>query len=357
MRATTPGQPLRACEPTSGQPLHACEPDPGPSSLYSVTRIIDRLAVVLVALGAMLWGTDALWRVPILRHLPRDPLLASTAIVFMEHLILTICSIPILVVARREIARLNGRQWAAIIAIGVGASAGATVLFTISFGFGHYIETLLLQKTQPLIAIILASLWLRERLVPPAYALIPVAIAGAYLIAVPDPIHPQNAWNDFHVAAALFALGASALWGAATVFGRYALADVSFTTLTGLRFTTAFPALAIVLFLEGGPGAFDHYQAADVPLYLAVALLPGLVAMLLYYRGLASTPASMATLAELAFPITGVLVGLLAFHQTIDAWQVFGIALLWSAIAGLDWLNARRPARLERGAQALPVTA
>ena len=132
-----------------------------------MTRLVDRFAVVLVALGAMLWGTDALWRVPILSHLPKDPLLSSTAIVFMEHLILTVCSIPLIVLAWREVRRLNRRQWAAIVCIGVGASALATVLFTMSFGYGHYIETLLLQKTQPLIAIVLAALWLRERLTPP----------------------------------------------------------------------------------------------------------------------------------------------------------------------------------------------
>lgn len=320
-----------------------------------MNRLLDRFAVVLVALGAMLWGTDALWRVPILNHLPRDPLLSSTAIVFMEHLILTICSIPLLLLARREIARLTGRQWAAIVAIGVGASALATVLFTMSFGYRHFIETLLLQKTQPLIAILLAAIWLRERLSRAAYALIPIAVVGAYLIAVPEPLQPQLAWADFHVAAALLALGASALWGAATVFGRYALAGVSFTTLTGLRFTTGFPALAVVLFLLGGSGAFMHYRAADAPLYLAVALLPGMIAMLLYYRGLASTPASIATLAELAFPITGLVINYLYFHQQLTPWQFAGIVILWGSLAILDYLNARRPARLERGARALPA--
>lgn len=319
-----------------------------------MARLVDRFAVVLVALGAMLWGTDALWRVPILNHLPKDSLLSSTAIVFMEHMILTICSIPLIVFAWHEVSRLSRRQWSAIAAIGVGASALATVLFTMSFGYGHYIETLLLQKTQPLIAILLAALWLRERLSPAAYALMPAAVAGAYLIAIPVPLQPQLAWADFHVAAALLAFGASALWGAATVFGRYALADVSFTTLTSLRFITGFPALAIVLFLLGGTGAFMQYRGSDVPLYLAVALLPGMVAMLLYYRGLASTPASVATLAELAFPITGVLIGLLYFHQTVTSWQVVGIVVLWGALAALDYLNTRQPARLEAGARPLP---
>jgi drug/metabolite transporter (DMT)-like permease len=311
-------------------------------------RLADRFAVVLVALGAMLWGTDTLFRIPLLHHLSPSPLVQSTQLVLMEHVILVICTLPLPWLARDQIRRLNRRQWAAIAAIGVGASGLATVLFTMSFGYGHFIETLLLQKTQPLIAILLASLWLRERLSATAWVLVPVALIGAYLIAVPDPLHPEQAWADFHIAAALFALGAAALWGAATVFGRYALADVSFTALTGLRFTTALPALAVLLLVLGGLPAFGTYRVADAPLYLGLALLPGLLGMLFYYRGLASTPAAMATLAELAFPITGVLVNLylVSPRQTITGLQIAGIVILWLALAVLDRVNAQAPAAL-----------
>jgi len=167
------------------------------------------------------------------------------------------------------------------------------------------------------------------------------------MIVIPDPLHPEQAWADFHVATGMLALAAACLWGSATVFGRYALTDVRFTTLTALRFTFGLPALAIVLPLIGGVGAFGYYRASDIPLYLGLALLPGGLGMLLYYRGLASTPATLATLAELAFPITGVLVNLYLVtpRQSITSWQVAGIAVLWLALAALDFANARQPAR------------
>src|ERR1700674_3712008 len=313
-----------------------------------MNRFIDRYAVVLVAVAAMLWGTDALFRAPLLSHLPSDRVLQSTQLVFMEHLVLTVACLPLLWRARREIRRLTAAQWWAVAAIGVGASALATVLFTISFGYGHFIETLLLQKTQPLFAIVLANLWLRERISAQAWIWVPVALVGAYLIVIPDPLHPEQAWADFHVTAGLFALAAAALWGSATVFGRYALASLRFTTLTALRFTFGLPALGIVLLLIGGIGAFGYYRVSDVPLYLAIALIPGGLGLLLYYRGLASTPASLATLAELAFPITGVLVNvyLVTPRQSITSWEVAGIVVLWLALAALDFVRPRQVARL-----------
>jgi drug/metabolite transporter (DMT)-like permease len=310
--------------------------------------LVDRLAVVLIAVAAMLWGTDTLFRIPLLDHLSSDRLVQSTQIVFAEHVILAGVVIPILWRARAEIRRLRSREWLAILAIGVGASALATVLFTVSFSYRHFIETLLLQKVQPLIAILLGTLWLKERLPARAYLWMPVAILGAYLVAIPDPLRPERAWADFHVATALTAIGAAALWAGGTVFGRYALSGVRFPTLTALRFVSGMPALGAVLWLQGGVAAFSQYRGEDLPLYAGLALLPGLVAMLLYYRGLSSTPASMATLAELAFPITGVLVNvfLVSPPQSITPWQIAGIATLWIAITALDVANARRPARL-----------
>lgn len=314
-----------------------------------MNAFVDRFAVILVALAAMLWGTDTFFRVPLLRSLSHDPLTASVQVVFGEHVTLTLVVLPILWLARHEIARLDRRQWLAIVAIGVGASALATVFFTRSFGYGHFIETLLLQKTQPLVAIVLARVWLRERMPSRAYLWFPVALVGAYFIAIPEPLHPERAWADFHVSAAIYALAASAIWGAGTVFGRFALTGVRFSTLTALRFATGMPALGAALWIIGGTSAIAQYRAGDIPLFLGVALLPGLLAMLLYYRGLASTPASMATLAELAFPITGVIVNMyfVTPPQSIDGWQVLGIAILWAAIAALDLDNSRRPARIE----------
>ncbi len=321
-----------------------------------MSALVDRFSVILVAVAAMLWGTDTFFRVPLLQRLSQDPTLAAVQVVFSEHVVLTILVLPILWLARREIARLNRRQWAAIVAIGVGASALATVFFTRSFEYGQFIETLLLQKTQPLIAILLARLWLREVLPPRSYLWFPVAILGAYFIAVPDPLHPEKAWADFRIAAAAYALAASALWGAATVFGRYALAGVRFPTLTALRFVTGMPALGVALWVLGGAQAFTQYRATDAALYLGIAVLPGLIPMLLYYRGLASTPASMATLAELAFPVTGVIVNVyfVSPAQTVTVIEIVGIALLWLAIAALDIENAKRPARIEPGVEAVP---
>jgi drug/metabolite transporter (DMT)-like permease len=325
----------------------------------NVNKLVERFSVLLVAMAAMLWGTDTLFRKPLLGHLSMNSVVASTQLVFLETVILTGIVLPLLWRRRDEISKIGRGQWLAIICIGAGAQALATVLFTLSFTYFHFIETLLLQKTQPLIAILLASIFLRERISSHAWIWVTLAIVGAYLIVIPDPLHPEAAWADFHIQAGLLAIGAAALWGTGTVLGRYALRGISFPSMTGLRFATGLPVLGIVLFAMGGASAFGQYRMSDAGYYLGLALIPGLIAMLLYYRGLASTPASVATLAELAFPITGLVVNMFVISpaQRITGMQIAGIAVLWLALAVLDWVNARsrprsEPALVAQGASA-----
>jgi drug/metabolite transporter (DMT)-like permease len=63
--------------------------------------------------------------------------------------------------------------------------------------------------------------------------------------------------------------------------------------------------------------------------------------MLIYYRGLSRTPASAATLAELAFPLSAALVNYLAFDAVLTASQWTGMAILAGAITWMSLLGAR----------------
>jgi drug/metabolite transporter (DMT)-like permease len=280
------------------------------------------LAPFLVAFAAMLWGTDGLWRTDLI--LSGWP---STTIVFWEHVILVAATGWLLWRDRDSLRRLDRGDWVAALVVAVGASALATVLFTQAFSLASPTTVLLLQKTQPLMAISLAAVMLREPLPGRFWLLLPVAIIGALFITF-------GRWESFEaggsLAGALMALGAAALWGAGTVLGRRLLAKLEFPTLTALRFGAALPALAIVAFASGFGGP---PSASQLPPLLATALLSGLAGLLLYYRGLRDTPAAVATLCELSFPITAVALAVLVQGQPISSNEVFGIALLWGALA------------------------
>lgn len=291
----------------------------------------------LVALAASLWGLSALWRGPLAEQFP------SLAIVFWEHLVLTVLVLPWLAPAVRRVLAASWRTRAAVLVIGAGSSALATVLFTAAFAVGDPITPQVLQKLQPLIALALAALLLGERLRRSYLLFLVPALVGAWLLTFADPLGVSVASAQ----AALLAVGAAALWAAGTVLGRLASTELAFRDLTALRFFVGLLTLGVLVAVTGTPLALSWSAAPPI---LLLALFPGLLALVLYYLALGRTPASRATLAELAFPLTAALVGVVAFGTRPAPGQWLGIAIVLVTVVSLSLheQRSRRPVVVAR---------
>ncbi len=304
---------------------------------------IDRYSVILVAVAATMWASDAYFRNQLIKHL------SPTEIVVAEDALVALFLLPVLLRSWREVRGLGPRGWIAVGLIAVGAQSLATILFTASFSYQIYAETFVLQQTQPLIAIVLAWIVLGERRKPWFWPAAAVALVAVYLVVfAQDPTAPVSALQKGRVEAGLLALGAAALWASGTVLGRFALGSISFWSMTSLRFTLALPVLIVIVLVQYGPSGFSHYQASDLfPNLLAIALVPGLLALLLYYRALSRTPASLATIAELAYPVAATLIASApppwGFNQPLYPMQVVGTVLLLAVIVVLNLTKEKAP--------------
>jgi drug/metabolite transporter (DMT)-like permease len=296
------------------------------------------LGVLLVALGASLWGTDAVLRVPLLKVMP------PPAIVLSEHLVLLLYSVPVVALGWKVFLHLGVSQWIALLVIAWGGSALATILFTAAFVSGNPTTVILLQKTQPLFAIAVAHVLLQERLRWAYWPCCVVAVLGAYLISFGGLVEPFEALGSAQALPAALTLGAALLWGSSTALGRFVLKDMPFHTLTGARLLLATPVLLGVVLAQGYLGETSAGFAAEPARVVLLALVPGLLGLLLYYRGLSGTKASYATLAEISFPASAVALNWIFLGATVSANQVLGFVLLWGGILILGHLNARDPA-------------
>jgi drug/metabolite transporter (DMT)-like permease len=310
-----------------------------------MNRLIDRYAVVFIAVAATLWATDAYFRNQLVSHL------SATQIVVAEDALVSLFLLPVLIRSRGELRKLGPRGWLAVGIIAAGAQALATILFTASFSIAAqhqlFAETFVLQQTQPLIAIVLAWIVLGERRRPWFWPAAAVAIVAVYMVLfASDPLQPVSALQNGRLEVGLLALGAAILWASGTVLGRFALGSISFWSMTALRFTLAFPVLVAVVLVQSGLGGFGHYRLSDfVPNLLAIAIVPGLLALLLYYRALSKTPASLATIAEMAYPVAATLIASApppwGFNQPLYPVQVLGTALLLGVIVFLNWTREK----------------
>ena len=305
-----------------------------------MVRHLDRApGVVLVSLAAAMWGLDGLIR---------KPLSSSTTaytIVFGEHVVLVALTLTLLVPAFRALYRAGPAFVAAGVAVGAGASAIATILFTKALFHGDFITVVVLQKAQPLVVVFGAWLVLHERPRPGfAWFLLP-ALAGIWLIALPHPLDP-HARGLVPIAETL---AAAALWGMGTVFGRLLGRRLAFEHVATVRFAFGLIASACALPIVGAAA----FSSAHDSFWIAVlALVTGLFALGLYYYGLQKTPALLATLGELAFPVTATLVGIYVFDSTLRWTQWLGVAITVGVVCLLP-VRRREIVRLPPGEPAL----
>lgn len=277
----------------------------------------------------MLWGSDLLLRPPLL-----DAGWSAARVVLWEHLLLSVLFAVPLWRGRRALMALRGGQWGALLFLAWGGSALATWLYTTAFTLGQPLFAVLLQKMQPAFGLLLAGWLLRERRAPLFWVWGAVALAGAFALT---GIRTLPSWADLHWRQAACALGAAVLWGASTVAGRTLTPALAPSALAGARFVLALPPLLLLAWhpsgATGAPAA-GHSGQAWLLLGLIV-LLPDLLGMVCYYAGLRRTSASVATLAELCFPLSALVIGIAVQHATLGAGQWIGLVLLVGSVLRL----------------------
>ena len=315
----------------------------------SRSTLVEADSMLLVAVAAAMWATDAYFRPGLTKQL------TSGQIVLVEDLLISICLLPVLIMSWGSLRRLSGRRWLALAAIAIGPQAVATVLFTQAIGYSFrnpaapnfdvLHEVYLLYLLQPVFGLLFARYFLGERRKRSFWPLATVALAGVYLIVFAD--NPAAPWQirQPELVAGVLVLGAVIMWAAGTVLGKYTLEDVSFPVTTSMRFLLALPVLLVIVLVQQGGAAFNGYAAGQLPAFLGIALVPGLLAMLLYYLALARTPASLATIAELGYPLALFLIFSLpppvGQGAPLRGLEVVGAVLLVASVVTLNFLKSR----------------
>lgn len=322
------------------------------SSVRARRSVLENGSVLLVAAAAALWAFDAYFRPGLTKQL------SSGQIVLVEDLLISLCLVPVIVAKRAEFGRLTSRRWMALAAIAIGPQAVATVLFTKAIGIGFASgnfdvvhEVYLLYLLQPVFGVLFARVFLGERRRARFWPFAVLAVVGAYLILLNDD--PAAPWKIRHpeLIAGVLVLGAVVMWAGGTVLGRYALEGVSFPVTTSMRFVLALPVLLVIVLIDKGGAAFSGYSVSQLPSFLGIVLIPGLGAMLLYYLALSRTPASLATIAELGYPLALTLIFSLpplAGQGALRPVELIGTVLLVVGVVSLNFLKAQQVVEVPR---------
>jgi drug/metabolite transporter (DMT)-like permease len=283
-----------------------------------------RIGALAVIFAAFLWGFDGVFLTPKLYTLD------VVNVVFLAHALAFLFMIPLLWAEIRELRKLNKNDWLAFVWIAVFGGAVGTMAITQALflvGFVPLSVPILIQKLQPLFAIGLALVLLKEKPARKFYAYAALALLGSYLITFGFNT-PNISLENKTLYAALLGLLAAFAFGTCTTVGRYALEKVNWRVSTYLRFgMTALLMAALVLAL-GKLGNFAAVTQFQWLILFVIVFTTGGTAIAIYYYGLRFITASKATFYELALPVTVIVLDWLVNGKALSAGQLLGAAML-----------------------------
>jgi drug/metabolite transporter (DMT)-like permease len=282
---------------------------------------------ILIIIAATLWAFDGLIR----QHLYTLP---PITIIFFEHLIGLIILTPFAIKHVLKV-RLSARQWWLVAMISVLSGLLGTLWFTTALGKVHFISisvVFLLQKLQPIFAISTATIFLKEKFNNKYIVWAVLSVLSAYFVTFPSGV-VNFATGEGTIIAALYALGAAFAWGSSTTFSKMLLGKVDFKVSTFYRFlVTLIVALPIfLLFGHSGSAGIPLPSASQFGLLALIAVSTGMVALLIYYKGLAKTPVHISTILELTFPFIAILLDMIVNHTVLSSLQwIAALVLVYS---------------------------
>jgi drug/metabolite transporter (DMT)-like permease len=281
-----------------------------------------------ICLAATLWGLDGVVLTPRLFNL------SVPFVVFLLHLVPFVLMQPVLVGTYRVLKRLRPQDWLTLLLVALfggilGTFSIVKALFLVEFN--QLSVVVLLQKLQPVFAIVLAGLLLGERISSRFLGWASLALLGAYLLTFGLGL-PEIGTRSATTTAAIWAAVAAAAFGSATVFGKRLLETLDFRQATFARYGLT-TLLALAYLLIGGQGLrFDTVSTTDWLLILIIGLTTGSGAIFLYYFGLSRVKASVSAICELCLPLSAIVFDYLINGSVLGSWQWVGAAILVLAI-------------------------
>jgi drug/metabolite transporter (DMT)-like permease len=288
----------------------------------------------LVGLAAVLWSTDALIRYPSIKSID------ATFLVIFEHILAVFILLPWAVFKyKKQFFRLSLEEWISAVFSGVGGSAIAMLFFTASFLYVNPSVAVLLQKLQPIVVVLIAYVFLGERPARKFYFWGLVALAAGIILSFPDfDFSFLSGSMSLYSKGIQYAAGATILWAASTVTGKILLKKTPILLATFWRFFFGLIALVIIFCLSQAPmSLIPSYSGETLFSLLYLSLVSGLLAMLVYYAGLARTPATITTFIELIYPIGAVILNTVFLDTPLESVQMIAGGVLVFAVAMISF--------------------
>jgi len=295
------------------------------------------LGAIVIGISATFWGFDGIVLTPQLYNLP------VPFVVFILHLVPFLLMNLFLYKRYALLNTLTKTELFSLIMVAVfGGSIGTMAIVKALFlvNFQSLSIVVLLQKLQPVFAISLAALFLKERLRRNFLVWAIVALIAGYFLTFGASLpHFQEDKNTIY--ASLLAILAAFSFGSSTVFSKKVLGKLDFVSATFFRYGFTSTLMFVVVLSMGLLGSFKDITPHNWMIIGIIAATTGSGAIFLYYYGLKNVKAIIATIMELFFPMSAILFDYFFNGHILSPVQWVSAAVMIFAIINLNADNTR----------------
>jgi len=290
------------------------------------------IGAISISFAATMWGLDGVVLTPRLYNLDVG------LVVFILHALPFLVMHSFLFKEYSHLKTFTRKDYLVIILIALFGGAIGTLsivkaLFLINFK--ELSVVVLLQKLQPVFAILLAAILLKERVNKYFMIWASIALIGGYFLTFGFE-KPDFSTGSKTAVSALFALLAAFSFGSSTVFSKMILQKYTFKTATFYRYGFTSLIMLIYILIAGNSIAYDRITPTNWLIFFIIAITTGSGAIFLYYYGLNHVKATLAVMCELFFPISTIIFDYAFNGSRLSAVQWVSAGLMVFAIVNLN---------------------
>lgn len=294
-------------------------------------------SAILIGISATLWGFDGIVLTPRLFNLH------VVFVVFILHLIPFLLMNTFLFKRYALLKTLTKIELFSLIMVALfGGSIGTLSIVKALFlvNFQSLSIVVLLQKLQPIFAITLAALFLKEKIRRNFVFWAIIALIAGYFLTFGFHL-PQFQKDQNTIYASLLAVLAAFSFGSSTVFSKKVLGKLDFISATFFRygFTAALMLLMVLSF--GLTAEFANVTSYNWMIIGIISITTGSGAIFLYYFGLKNVKAIIATIMELFFPLSAIMFDYFVNGHVLSTVQWISAAVMIFAIINLNADNTK----------------
>jgi drug/metabolite transporter (DMT)-like permease len=219
----------------------------------------------------------------------------------------------------------------------IGTLSIVKALFLMNFQ--HLTVVTLLQKLQPIFAIILARIVLKEKVSKKFIPWAILALVGGYFLTF-EFSNPFAVGHENILEASMYAMLAAFSFGSSTVFGKKMVSTITHKQTLFFRYGFTTLILLVVNIASNNFGEFSKITPHNWMIFAVIGLTSGSGAAFIYYYGLRHVKASVATICELAFPISSVIFDYLVNGSILSLVQWVSIIIMIFSIIKITKLKS-----------------